>query len=278
MTSEPQPAGQPAPEGGAYEHLVVTRQADVAYVTLNRPEVHNAFNARLIAELRQVFDTLPLDETLRAIVLAGAGRSFCAGADLNWMRSSLDFTREDNYADALKMSDMLATVDACACPVVARIHGAALGGGVGLAAVCDIVIAADNVKFGFTEARLGIAPAVISPFAVRKIGVSAARALFTTAERFSAARAREIGLAHVVVPEGELDAAVAATLIEIARNGPHAVRASKRLARTILDILMPEAREMTSQTIAALRVSAEGQEGIRSFLEKRNPSWTATDV
>jgi methylglutaconyl-CoA hydratase len=278
MSNEPQPAGQPAPDGGSYEHLIITRRADVAYVTLNRPEVHNAFNARLIAELSQVFTALPQDEALRAIVLAGAGRSFCAGADLNWMRSSLDFTQADNHADALKMADMLATIDACACPVVARIHGAALGGGVGLAAVCDIVIAADNVKFGFTEARLGIAPAVISPFAVRKIGASAARALFTTAERFSAARAREIGLAHTVVPEAELDAAVAAALIEIVRNGPHAVRASKRLARTILAIPMPEAREMTAQTIAALRVSAEGQEGIRSFLEKRSPSWMAADV
>jgi methylglutaconyl-CoA hydratase len=279
MTNEQQPESQPdALDGGPYEHLVVTRQGGVAYVTLNRPEVHNAFNARLIAELARAFETLPQDETLRAVVLAGAGRSFSAGADLNWMRSSMDFSREDNYADALKMSDMLATIDACACPVVARIHGAALGGGVGLAAVCDIVIAADTVKFGFTEARLGIAPAVISPFAVRKIGVSAARALFTTAERFSAARAREIGLAHVVVPEAELDAAVATALIEITRNGPHAVRTAKRLARTIHDIPMPEAREMTSQTIAALRVSAEGQEGIRSFLEKRNPSWMAADV
>jgi methylglutaconyl-CoA hydratase len=279
MNNEQPPEGQPgAPASGPYEHLVVTCREDVAYVTLNRPEVHNAFNARLIAELAQAFEALPRDETLRAVVLAGAGRSFCAGADLNWMRSSLDFTREDNYADALKMSDMLATVDACACPVVARIHGAALGGGVGLAAVCDIVIAADNVKFGFTEARLGIAPAVISPFAVRKIGTSAARALFATAERFSAGRAHEIGLAHVVVPEDELDAAVVATLGEIARNGPHAVRAAKRLARTILSIPMPEAREMTSQTIAALRVSAEGQEGIRSFLEKRSPTWMATDV
>ncbi len=277
MTNDPQPESPPA-DGGPYEHLLVTRQGDMAYVTLNRPEVHNAFNARLIAELSQVFEELPRDETLRAVVLAGAGRSFSAGADLNWMRSSMDFSREDNYADALKMSDMLATIDACACPVVARIHGAALGGGVGLAAVCDIVIAADNVKFGFTEARLGIAPAVISPFAVRKIGASAARALFTTAERFSAQRAREIGLAHVVVPEAGLDAAVAATLIEIARNGPSAVRAAKRLARTILAIPMPEAREMTAQTIAALRVSAEGQEGIRAFLEKRSPAWMVSDV
>ena len=277
MTSDSQPADPPA-ASGPYEHLLVTRQGDIAFVTLNRPEVHNAFNARLIAELSQVFAALPQDEALRAIVLAGAGRSFCAGADLNWMRSSLDYTREDNYADALKMSDMLATIDACACPVVARIHGAALGGGVGLAAVCDIVITAGDVQFGFTEARLGIAPAVISPFAVRKIGASAARALFTTAERFSAARAREVGLAHVVVPESELDAAVATMLTEIARSGPHAVRAAKRLARTILSIPMPEAREMTAQTIAALRVSAEGQEGIRAFLEKRRPAWTAADV
>ncbi len=264
--------------GRAYQHLVLERRGAAAYVMLNRPEVHNAFNAQLIAKLRDAFERLGSDNALRAIVLGGVGRSFCAGADLHWMRASLEFTREDNYADALRMADMLAAIDACPCPVIARIQGAALGGGAGLAAVCDIVVAAEDARFGFTEVRLGIAPAVISPFAVRKIGSSHARALFTTAERFSAAHALHIGLAHQVVPEAQLDAAVQAALADIGKNGPAAVRAAKQLARTILALPMAEARELTSQTIAALRVSPEGQEGIRAFLEKRTASWVTADV
>jgi methylglutaconyl-CoA hydratase len=267
-----------ADQPGGYQHLRLERRGATATVTLARPEVHNAFNARLIAELRDVFAHLAADEAVRAAVLQGEGRSFCAGADLNWMRSSLDFTHDENTADALKMADMLAAIDDCPCPVIGRIHGAALGGGVGLTAVCDIAIAEEGARFGFTEARLGIAPAVISPFALRKIGVSHARALFTTAERFDAARALEIGLIHRVVPAAALDAAVAETLTALGQNSPAAVRAAKRMARTVAYLPADEARRLTAATIAELRVSPEGQEGIRAFLEKRTATWVTTDV
>jgi enoyl-CoA hydratase/carnithine racemase len=176
----------------AYQHLRLTRQGFAAVVTLDRPDVHNAFNERLIGEIQRAFERLSQAEDIRAVVLCGAGKSFCAGADLNWMRASLDFTHDENIADALRLADMLRAVDTCRHPVIGRIHGAALGGGAGLIAVCDIAIAAEGTRFGFTEARLGIAPAVISQFVVPKIGQSHARALFLTAERFDAPRALAI--------------------------------------------------------------------------------------
>ncbi len=261
-----------------YQHLRLARQGFVTYVTLARPEVFNAFNAQLIAELQRVFDQLSEDDSIRAVVLAGEGRNFCAGADLNWMRSSLDFSHDENIADALAMSDMFRAINTCRHPVIGRVQGAALGGGSGLAAVCDVVVAAEDARFGFTEARLGIAPAVISPFVVRKIGESAARALFVTAERFDAARALAIGLVHKVVPAADLDEAVRNVLRDIGQSGPAGVRAAKLLARTVTALDEEEARETTAATIASLRVGPEGQEGIRAFLEKRSPSWSSADV
>ncbi|MEO7000830.1 MAG: enoyl-CoA hydratase-related protein [Ktedonobacterales bacterium] len=263
---------------GTFEHLLVERRGIAAFVTLNRPTVHNAFNERLIAELHTAFERLSAEDDLRAVVLQGAGRSFCAGADLHWMRASLDYTREENMADALRMADMFRAIDTCRHPVIGRIHGAALGGGAGLTAVCDIAIAAEDTRFGFTEARLGIAPAVISPFATRKIGESHARALFLTAERFDAARALAIGLAHQVVPLSELDDAVLATLRNIGESAPQGVRAAKRLAASILHMDDAEARALTAETIAGLRVTPEGQEGLRAFLEKRRAEWVSDDV
>ncbi len=267
------PAGEPP----AWRYLTVERRGLAAYVTLNRPEVHNAFNEALIAELQEAFTRLSEAEDIRAVVLQGAGRSFCAGADLNWMRASLEFTHEQNVADALRMADMFRTIDACRHPVIGRIHGAALGGGAGLTAVCDIAIASDDCRFGFTEARLGIAPAVISPFATRKIGESHTRALFVTAERFDAHRALAIGLVHQVVPQAELDDAVQSALRNIFLSGPAGVRAAKRLAMSVLSLPDAEARDLTAQTIAGLRVSDEGQEGIRAFLEKRTADWAQSD-
>jgi methylglutaconyl-CoA hydratase len=264
--------------GGPDATLRVERRGLAAYVTLARPAVHNAFNARLIAELRETFELLDGDDDIRAVVLAGEGPSFCAGADLHWMRASLDFTHDDNVNDALRMADMFRSIDSCRHPVIGRIHGAALGGGSGLAAVCDIVIAAEDTRFGFTEARLGIAPAVISPFVVRKIGQSHARALFVTAERFDVIRALAIGLVHQVVPAGELDSAVEATLRHIGQSGPAGARAGKLLARTVTLLDVEEARETTAATIADLRVGPEAQEGIRAFLEKRRAAWVRDDV
>jgi methylglutaconyl-CoA hydratase len=264
--------------GDAYQHLRVERRGFAAYVTLDRPEVHNAFNARMIAELQDAFGQIDGRDDVRAVVLRGEGPNFCAGADLNWMRSSLDFSRDDNVADALRMSDMFRVIDACRHPVIGRLHGAALGGGSGLTAVCDIAIAAEGTLFGFTEARLGIAPAVISPFVLRKIGETHARALFVTAERFDAARALAIGLAHRVVPAAELDDAVASTLRSIGQCSPAGVRAAKLMARTVPQLSEDEARETTAATIAGLRASPEGQEGIRAFLEKRKALWVSADV
>ena len=275
--SEPERSAPTSPFG-SYQFLRAERRGAAVYVTLSRPEVHNAFNERLIAELREVFERLDGDDQTRAVVLAGEGPSFCAGADLNWMRASLEYTHDENVADALRMADMFRAIDNCRHPVIGRIHGASLGGGSGLTAVCDIAIAAEDARFGFTEARLGIAPAVISPFVLRKIGQSHARALFVTAERFDAARALAIGLVHRVVPAAELDAAVAATLRHIAQSGPAGVRAGKLMAKTVPSLPDDEAREMTAATIAGLRVGPEGQEGIRAFLEKRRAGWVSEDV
>ncbi len=275
MTDEgPSAAGS----GVSFTYLRWERRGLAAYVTMARPEVHNAFNEGLIDELRDVFDQLDGDDTIRAVVLAGEGPSFCAGADLHWMRASLDYTHDENVNDALRMADMFRAIDNCRHPVIARIHGAALGGGSGLAAVCDIVIAAETARFGFTEARLGIAPAVISPFVVRKIGQSHARSLFVTAERFDAARALAIGLVHRVVPLDELDLAVEAALRHIGQCGPAGARAGKLVAKTVTLLGDEEAREMTAATIAGLRVAPEGQEGIRAFLEKRKSTWVRDDV
>jgi methylglutaconyl-CoA hydratase len=261
-----------------YQHLTASRRGFAAVVTLNRPEVRNAFNATLIAELADAFERLSNANDIRAIMLQGAGKLFSAGADLNWMGASMAYTHDDNIADALKMSDMLRVIDTCRHPVIGRLHGAALGGGVGLAAVCDLVIAAEGTLFGFTEARLGIAPAVISQFVVPKIGQSQARALFITAEQFDACKALDIGLIHKVVPAEQLDDAITTTLLAIGANGPAGVRAGKLLARTVTQLEPSEARETTAATIAGLRVGDEGQEGIRAFLEKRAPSWKRDDV
>jgi methylglutaconyl-CoA hydratase len=261
-----------------YAHLRLERRGPVAVVTLHRPEVYNAFNAQLIGELQAAFSGISADDAVRGVVLRGEGKIFCAGADLHWMRASLDHTHDENVADALAMSDMFQAIDACRHPVIGRITGFALGGGAGLTAVCDIAIAAEGTIFGFTEARLGIAPAVISPFVLRKIGESHARALFLTAERFDAARALAIGLVHRVVTPDSLDEAVEATITEILRNGPAGVRAAKLMARTVPRLDPIEARETTAATIASLRVGPEGQGGIRAFLEKRPAPWETVDA
>ncbi len=258
---------------GTYRHLLIERSGSVARVILNRSEVRNAFNAELISDLQRCFSGLGVDEQVRAIVLLGAGSLFSAGADLNWMRASLDYTREENIADALLMSDMFTAMDSCPKPVIGRIHGAALGGGVGLACVCDIVIAAEGTRFGLTEVNLGIAPAVISPFVLRRIGQGYARSLGMTGEVFDAVHAREIGLVHRVVPAEQLDAAVDETLKLLLSSGPMGVKATKELFRVVPGLGYEAVRQLTAETIAALRVSAEGQEGIRAFLEKRRASW-----
>jgi len=255
--------------------LSVRREGGVARVTLSRPDVRNAFNAELIAELRSSFESLGADDGVVAIVLAGEGKVFCGGADINWMRASLDLTREQNVADAQAMSDMFRTIDRCPKPTIARVHGAALGGGAGLAAVCDVVVASDETVFGFTETKLGIIPAVISPFVLAKIGASNARALFLTGERFDARRALAIGLAHEVVAASALDASVDRVLAEVRTAGPGAAAAAKRLVADVRALGYDETRDHTAHAIADRRTTAEGQEGLRAFLERRSAEWHA---
>ena len=248
----------------------------VARVTLNRPELHNAFNADLIGELRTTFRRLADDpaDRLRAIVLSGNGPSFCAGADVNWMRASLGLTTEQNEQDAMVLAEMLDAIDRCPAPVVARVHGACLGGGMGLCAVSDLVIAESGARFGFTETRLGILPAVISPFVIAKIGETHARALFPTGRRFDATRALRIGLVHEVV-EGDaaLDAAVDTAIADLMAAGPTAARAAKAVVREVRGLPHESTRWHTARRIATQRTSPEGQEGLRAFLEKREPAW-----
>jgi methylglutaconyl-CoA hydratase len=254
----------------------VMRDGAVAHVTLSRPEVRNAFNAELIADLHDAFATLAVEppEALRAVVLAGEGAAFCAGADVAWMRASVALSVEDNEADARRMAEMLATIDACPVPVVARVHGAALGGGMGLCAVADIALAASDTVFGFTETKLGILPAVISPFVIARIGEGQARALFPTGERFDAERALRIGLVHeVLADEPALDERVAAVVGELLSAGPVAARAAKAIIRDQRGLSAGEKRSLTVEAIARLRVSPEGQEGLTAYLDKRPASW-----
>jgi methylglutaconyl-CoA hydratase len=250
----------------------------VARVTLNRPEVRNAFNAELIGNLRTLFRKMadePADE-LRAVVLAGNGPSFCAGADVTWMRASLGLSKEQNEQDAMVMAEMFDAIDRCPAPVISRVQGAALGGGMGICAVSDLVIAEAGAKFGFTETRLGILPSVISPFVITKIGESHARALFPGGRRFDAMRASRIGLVHEVVEgEGALDAAVDSAVADLLAAGPTAARAAKAVIREVRGLPHESTRWHTARRIAGQRTSPEGQEGLRAFLEKREPAWKA---
>lgn len=248
----------------------------VARVTLARPEVRNAFNAELIASLDATFAELAAEpaDRLRAVVLAGEGRSFSAGADIAWQKAALRLTLAENEADAGRLHDMMATIDGCPVPVVARVHGAALGGGMGLCAVSDVVLASADTRFGFTETKLGILPAVISPFVVAKIGEAQARALFPTGERFGAERALAIGLVHEVLPdEAALDARVDGVLGELLSAGPTAAREAKAVIRSLRGLDAPAARALVVGIAARQRVSPEGQEGLTAFLEKRPAAW-----
>jgi methylglutaconyl-CoA hydratase len=257
------------------EHTLVAvrRDGPVAYVALDRPEVRNAFNAELIAELDVTFGALGADHDVRAIVLSGNGKTFCGGADVNWMRASLELSFEANVEDARHMSRMFRAIDRVPKPVIARVHGAALGGGAGLVAVCDIAIADEATVFGFTETKLGILPAVISPFVLNKIGPSHARALALTGERFDARRALATGLVHEVVDSAALDAAVARVVSELLSASPTGIAECKRLLAEVREHSYNDSLELTAHAIAIQRTSLEGQDGLRAFLEKRKPAW-----
>jgi methylglutaconyl-CoA hydratase len=253
--------------------IEVAHDGPVVTVTLNRPGVRNAFNEALIEELTAWAEAVRPGGDARVAVLRGAGKGFCAGADLAWMSKMVGYSADENIRDARAAARMFAALDRLPLPLVGRVHGAALGGGAGLAAVCDIVVAADDAVFGFTEAKLGIVPAVISPYTVAKIGQSAARELFLTASRFSAQRAREIGLVHAVVPAAGLDTAVDALVRELLSSAPGAVAGAKALISAVAGKDPAAVSDLTADTIARHRVSAEGQEGMRAFLEKRTAPW-----
>ena len=250
----------------------IAQEGPVVRVTLNRPEVRNAFNEEVIAELTAWAQSVP-ESGARVAVLTGAGKAFCAGADLNWMSRMVSYTREENVRDAEGMAAMFRALDTLPIPLIGRVHGAALGGGVGLAAVCDVVVAAEDTIFGFTEAKLGILPAVISPFAIRKIGISAARELFLTAGRFTAVRAKEIGLVHAVVPPAQLDVATDDYVRECLTSAPSAIAGAKRLIAAVAGRSPADVAALTAETIADQRVSSEGQDGMRAFLNKGKAGW-----
>ncbi len=246
----------------------------VATLTLNRPALHNAFDDQLIAELTTALQRLAADTGVRAVVLAAHGKSFSAGADLNWMRRMAGYSEAENFQDAMALAELLRTLDGLAKPTIAKVQGAAYGGGVGLVACCDIAIAAETATFRLSEVALGLIPAVISPYLVNAIGERQARRYFLTAERFTAQNAQRIGLVHEVVSPEALDDTVADRLKILAGNGPAAMAAAKTLARAVsrgpLDAAMVED---TARRIAAVRASAEGREGITAFLDKRRPAW-----
>jgi methylglutaconyl-CoA hydratase len=257
-----------------YDTLEIAVADKVATITLNRPQLRNAFNETAIADLTMAFDEVSQDADVRAIVLAANGPAFCAGADLNWMKKMAGYSFDENEADALRLADMLRTIYFSPKPVVAKVQGDCYAGGMGLVAACDIVVAAEGVNFCLSEVKLGLIPATISPYVIKAMGDQASRRYFLTAERFDARQAHRLGLAHEVVPTEELDATVAGIVQALVNNSPNAVREAKKLVRDIAglpidDVLLAD----TAGRIATIRASNEGREGVASFLEKRKPSW-----
>ncbi len=257
-----------------FQTLELTRENHVATVTLNRPDVRNAFNETTIAELTQAFSALGNDQSVRAIVLAANGVAFCAGADLNWMKKMADYSHDENLADAGQLATMLQTIYGCPKPVIAKVQGDCYAGGMGLVAACDIIVSVDSAHFCLSEVKLGLIPATISPYVIKAMGENAARRYFLTAERFTAAEAQRIGFAHEVVAAEMLDGKVAELVKALVSNSPNAVRQAKTLVREV------GGREISASLIAStvkgiaqIRASDEGREGVRSFLEKRKPDW-----
>jgi methylglutaconyl-CoA hydratase len=257
-----------------YQTLDISLDGKVATITLNRPDVRNAFNETTIAEIKQAFEEVGGNEGVRAIVLAANGPAFCAGADLNWMKKMAGYTHAENNADALQLAEMLRTIYLCPKPVVAKVQGDCYAGGMGLVAACDIIVAADAANFCLSEVKLGLIPATISPYVIKAMGENASRRYFLTAERFSAQEALRIGFAHEVVIAEMLDAKVAEIVKALVNNSPNAVQQAKVLVREVVgqpvnDALLAD----TAERIAHIRASEQGREGVQSFLEKRKPNW-----
>jgi methylglutaconyl-CoA hydratase len=256
-----------------YTTIYIDRDGRIARIWLNRPEVHNAFNAIMIRELRDAIHDVSEDPRVRVVVVSGQGKSFCAGADLNWLREIIHFSYNENLQESTELADCLEELYALPKPTIARVNGAAIGGGNGFLAACDIIVAARDAVFSLSEAKLGLVPAVISPYVVRRIGESRARRYFLTGERFDAARAEEIGLVNRSVDPGMLDAQVDDFARMMLTSGPEALAKAKELLRQVPRLSFEEAKRFSVEMIAGLRVSAEGQEGMAAFLEKRKPKW-----
>lgn len=246
----------------------------IAYITFNRPEIHNAFNSTVINEMSGAFSEVVKNKTLRAVVLTGEGKSFCAGADLNWMKAVKDAGYENNLKESNSLADLFYQIHTCPLPVVGRINGAAIGGGTGFVALCDIAIAASSAKFSFSEVKIGLVPACIGPYVIKKMGEGRARELFITGERMTAERAHEVGLINKVVEIDQLDSAVDEVTKSLLTSGPNAVAMAKKLVNEVPPMTPEQFRPYTAEMIARLRDSAEGQEGMDAFLNKRKPDWS----
>lgn len=259
----------------AYSTVALERDGRIARVTFNRPEIHNAFNATVITEMSSVFSDIERDKDIRVVLLTGEGKSFCAGADLNWMRAVVDQSFEENLAESNALADLFYQMYTCTRPIVGRINGAAIGGGTGFVALCDIAVAAESAKFSFSEVKIGVVPACIGPYVIKKLGEGKARELFITGERMVAARACAVGLVNKVVPDAELDVEVNRLIDSILSSGPHAVAMAKRLVSEVPSMTPEQFKPYTAEMIARLRLSEEGQEGMSAFLNKRKPSWAS---
>lgn len=258
---------------GKYKTIILKTENNVAYVSFNRPEVKNAFNNILIKELNEIFTKLRDQKDLRAIVLTGKGDAFCAGADLNWMKDVLKFSYEENLAESLLLSDLFYNIYSHDLPVIARVNGPAIGGGTGMAAVCDIVIASEKAIFSLSEVKLGLVPACISPYVIKRVGEANARECFITGRRLKAADAKAIGLVNEVASENDLDKAVQKRIDKIITSGPEAIKMCKDLCDKVPQMSVDEFKKYTAEVIAKMRMGEEGQEGMKAFLEKRKPKW-----
>jgi methylglutaconyl-CoA hydratase len=257
-----------------FQTIRLTEDKKVARVTFDRPEVHNAFNAVMIAELAEVFARLRKDDSVRVIVLTGEGQSFCAGADINWMREIIHYSYEQNLQESLHLAEALHRLYTLPKPTVAMVNGTAIGGGNGFLSACDVAIAAEEARFGLSEVKIGLVPAAISPYVIRKIGESKAREYFLTGKRIGARKAQEIGLVNDVVAREQLEQTVEDLVDLLLTSGPEALANCKELIFRVPQISLEEAKEFTARMIANLRISDEGQEGMAAFLEKRKPKWT----
>lgn len=245
----------------------------IVRIILNRPELHNAFNDEMIKGLIKAFEDIKNDKSLRLVTITGEGKSFCAGADLNWMKKMVGYSSEDNFKDSVELSKLFHAINDCHLPVLAKVNGAALGGGTGIIAACDFVLCAKSAPLGFTEVRLGLVPAVISPFVIAKIGESNARAWFLSGERFSSEQGASMGLIHAITPLDNLDTEFENIIARFLKAGPLAAREAKALIKNVLASDTGKVTELTCKTISRIRTSTEGQEGMKALLEKRSANW-----